>query len=562
MSSGCRNGVYGGAGRPIFRLAGRSASAVLILALASWCGPPLASAAKPGKAKRPAKQTAAPSAQPISDEDLLRWMPDDCSAIGLVNVPAILKSKAVRQGKLDPEEMSADFREQGEMTGLEFDQIEWMAFGAPTECLLSQAGAKPSLVAVVRSKEALRPVKDLPGASSTWKRQAVGKKAVYVKEGIEPEALCVVDDHTLLMGFPDSLRAVLKRNGPAKLPDRLDRARRMLDRSKAMSIAVVLPQKYDDVDLSSLLISREILTKIDAVLVEADLGDDLRLSLAAACRDEATALQIKGIGVALWSIIEAQGLGAQEPETQEVLKSVRISQNGPVVALHVTMPAKMLKDAKATCTPSSESTAPAVVAPSSLTPIYSYVPSAPTPPMTEARPLAPYTPPATPPYSCPLPPPRPLLDLSDVARLVEAGVDDAVIQRYVGARSLASPLSADDLIFLSKKKASSPLIQAIQGLPVEPPQESPTPKEGGSTSSPRPAQGYGAILPTADPNRPAMCSQVVPAPGGNSSVPPGPQQELLYTSEQLQQMLGEWERFWLMDQPQRASPFRSHGGVL
>jgi hypothetical protein len=39
-------------------------------------------------------------------------------------------------------------------------------------------------------------------------------------------------------------------------------------------------------------------------------------------------------------------------------------------------------------------------------------------------------------------------------------------------------------------------------------------------------------------------------------------QELLYTSENLRQVLDEWERTWLLDQPSHCTPYRTHGGVI
>ena len=39
-------------------------------------------------------------------------------------------------------------------------------------------------------------------------------------------------------------------------------------------------------------------------------------------------------------------------------------------------------------------------------------------------------------------------------------------------------------------------------------------------------------------------------------------QQLLYTSENLRQMQDEWERIWLLDQPNHMSPNRRHGGII
>jgi hypothetical protein len=39
-------------------------------------------------------------------------------------------------------------------------------------------------------------------------------------------------------------------------------------------------------------------------------------------------------------------------------------------------------------------------------------------------------------------------------------------------------------------------------------------------------------------------------------------QEAIYTSENLRLLQDEWERFWLLDQPNHITPYRTHGGVI
>ena len=38
--------------------------------------------------------------------------------------------------------------------------------------------------------------------------------------------------------------------------------------------------------------------------------------------------------------------------------------------------------------------------------------------------------------------------------------------------------------------------------------------------------------------------------------------QLIYTSEDMRQLLNQWERIWFLDQPNHASPERVHGGVI
>ena len=39
-------------------------------------------------------------------------------------------------------------------------------------------------------------------------------------------------------------------------------------------------------------------------------------------------------------------------------------------------------------------------------------------------------------------------------------------------------------------------------------------------------------------------------------------QEEIYSSENLRLLQDEWERFWLLDQPDHMTPYRTHGGLI
>ncbi|GHT32058.1 hypothetical protein FACS1894214_3780 [Planctomycetales bacterium] len=39
-------------------------------------------------------------------------------------------------------------------------------------------------------------------------------------------------------------------------------------------------------------------------------------------------------------------------------------------------------------------------------------------------------------------------------------------------------------------------------------------------------------------------------------------QQLLYNSENLRLIHDEWERAWLLDQPNHMTPYRTHGGII
>ncbi len=47
-----------------------------------------------------------------------------------------------------------------------------------------------------------------------------------------------------------------------------------------------------------------------------------------------------------------------------------------------------------------------------------------------------------------------------------------------------------------------------------------------------------------------------------SAIPERRAEQLVYTSENLRLLLQEWERFWMVDQPDHMTPYRVHGGVI
>jgi hypothetical protein len=52
---------------------------------------------------------------------------------------------------------------------------------------------------------------------------------------------------------------------------------------------------------------------------------------------------------------------------------------------------------------------------------------------------------------------------------------------------------------------------------------------------------------------------IIPAYSGD---PARRTQQLIFTSENLRNLLNEWERIWFLDQPDHMSPYRTHGGVI
>ena len=52
---------------------------------------------------------------------------------------------------------------------------------------------------------------------------------------------------------------------------------------------------------------------------------------------------------------------------------------------------------------------------------------------------------------------------------------------------------------------------------------------------------------------------IIPAYSGD---PARRTQQLMFTSENFRQILDEWERAWMLDQPDHCTPYRTHGGLI
>jgi hypothetical protein len=161
------------------------------------------------------------------------------------------------------------------------------------------------------------------------------------------------------------------------------------------------------------------------------------------------------------------------------------------------------------------------VAPPFRTPGY----AAPAPAAGSSQPLAPSGVGASPLAEAP----KHKLTIADVIALTRADVDEALIINHIRSHGLAAPLQPGDAVNLKQQGVSRKVIETMQQQPVP-------------TVIPKPAPGPGNSSTAPDSNRRA--------------------QEAIYTSENLRLLQDEWERFWLLDQPDHMTPYRTHGGLL
>jgi hypothetical protein len=288
--------------------------------------------------------------------------------------------------------------------------------------------------------------------------------------------------------------------------------------------------------------------RIEAINVEFDFDADLTMRLAAVCRDAAAAQQLNGIAAGLWTLVEMQGLDDQEPQVRELIRSVTIDVEGRVLTAGVDVPSEMVTLASNDPKPAAARSCEASV--NSSSPPASSTPHAPAVcPLTVSQPPNPYAtpypapgpgyagpaavsnspcnaPPRYAPHCTPAPciyapavapcwqpagPALSWLEIADVIRLVEAGVDDEVIARHVRKHRLSATLSAEDLILLTRSKASTKVINSLQEIPVTP-KPSQADARDGKTGPDSPGQGQApAVATSPSHNATPLCA---PGPAG------------------------------------------------
>ncbi|MBC8869678.1 MAG: hypothetical protein H8E44_09690 [Planctomycetes bacterium] len=534
---------------------------------------PAAQAAKSDDAKPAedvsAKRTRAKKRQGHRlDPTVLRYMPDDCCVFGQIEVAPILQSGIGRKLTRDGSGFWDDHRERFAPLGLEVDQIERIALGAQS----FDGGEISQYVSVLFCKQPVAwSEKEVAADGSPWTTEKIGTRMVWVKEGKEPWAVCAVDDRIVLAGSPDSLRAVLKRDGPIELPETLDQARRQLDTSAAFAMSFLSSDAIGQMISIGSPIGSQLAGQIEAINVELDFDADLAVRVAAVCSNEAAAQQLNGLGTGFLALIQMQSLEDQEPEVRDLIRSISFNVEGPVLTTSMKVPGELV-NASTECsgqtakparllapagrpetvpklsgipllTPippmvlsNNNAPAPAAFSPYGVAPQYAPTPTS---PPTYAGPIAiPVPAPWGQPYQRPE---QPTLEIADVIRLVEAGVDDEVIVCHMQKHCLAAMLTADDLILLTKSGASKQVITALQQIPLK------------AKTSPA-----GAKNPEYPPYQPGGQAQApTPEPDSNEV----PQQSPL-SSEDLRRLQKTWERIWFYDEPDHMTPERVHGGVI
>lgn len=415
------------------------------------------------------------------DKEVLRYLPDDCDVFAILKVQPILRSAFV-QNLGQP---GTSFKDSLDVTlapiDLKADAIDRVFLAAKTV----QSGAQARYLAIVFCRELLEPARFDDAANITPDRKIqIGKYTAWDTRGDQEMVVCAVEEHVLLVGDLATVRGVLRRDGPGKLPESKDTIWMLPQETGADLVVSFVPRDNTNwMQIQSLPLAAGALRNIDAVGLEVNFRKDLDVQVSVLCDNEQLADRLGKIVTGLCAWAQLQDVESQHVNFRPLLESIECAASDRVVTAKMTVPHQLVQYTTtsaptllaeigkpvppATCPPGSVCSPSYAPQPYNCQPYgavpYYNPPQAYPPSALPYANAAPYpTPPRYQPYGATV---LRRLKIADVIRLAEAGVSDEVIVRFVKKHQLDAPLSVDDLILLTNQ-VSTQVITTLQDLPV------------------------------------------------------------------------------------------------
>ena len=255
----------------------------------------------------------------------LKYLPDDCDAVITADVNGMISSNAGQKIKAGATEFIDTVKgKMAKDSKILPEDIGRVTFG------VSMKGKKGTGVLHMNRAIGEKDFTDLDKAT----KKAVGKYQLYVQNG---DAFCLVDDRTLAVGNEDTLTQALERNGPAKLSDDLKGAMASVDFTKSFAAAMSMknlvgagggqvPPGADGVRTVSL---------------QAEVADDIKLKAVAACKDAATAEQMKQMADGVLASFKANA-AQMPPPVSKLLNALETSKTEATLGAALTVDAETL----------------------------------------------------------------------------------------------------------------------------------------------------------------------------------------------------------------------------
>ncbi len=270
--------------------------------------------------------------------DWMKWMPDNSQFIVHAKMAPLMPYVEDMQ-RANPQ-MRRELDKVMAESGTSLDDFKSFSIG-----MMGPAGGgqQPPGVFVIQTNRVISD-DDMRKMKST-RTEPQGEHTIYYIEN--NQAVCKVDNYTMVGGDPGMLKSVLSRTTTPKFSPTLQKAVDETNFSADFAVAASL-QGLSPAGAAAMPMPGFDPTKLEGVSVTGELGSSIDLSGTLLCVDSDTAAQLKTQADQMM-----QGFGgmvgmmsAQNPGIQEAWDSISIGRSGAKLTFSVTIPESLIEQAK------------------------------------------------------------------------------------------------------------------------------------------------------------------------------------------------------------------------
>ncbi len=270
------------------------------------------------------------SAAVLAGDDQIDLVPNNADVVAEVKVADILESPAF-------EKITAQFPDLGQKLDEPFGKDTKLTPRDIDSVFVAADTSSQSFVVVITLNDEVK-LEDVLSADQRANAETIGDYTLNIVEA--DKALCLIDEYTIAAGPADTLRAVLKRNGDAKISEQLTTTWDAVGEDQQLYVVATLDslvQQAAGALPPGLPLSPETLGKLKAISLSANAGEgNIAISADLNCSDNTTADQIRSLlNVVVQSALQP---GSNTPaEARETIRSIKSSIDGEFVTIELSI---------------------------------------------------------------------------------------------------------------------------------------------------------------------------------------------------------------------------------
>lgn len=262
------------------------------------------------------------------------FLPDNSKMVGIVDVRGLMASKPLQAAMSGNAEFQKAQEEMKRATGLTLDDVVRVTVGG------DPSSRGEHFVAVVELRRAIDKDSTLKSLPKPPTEEKIGDAVLYAGlEGGDEVGLHFANDRTVVVGSVGELRTALQRQRKAQFPDALQKAVDRLDRSQTLSFAIVNPGSVGAA--GPMPFDAEMLSGIEAVVINAKATSDLRLAAVLMCKEDKVAEDLKKM-VDGFLAMASQQMAKAPPEVKDMVDSLKVSRSGRDLHAQITLTEKVM----------------------------------------------------------------------------------------------------------------------------------------------------------------------------------------------------------------------------